>query len=268
MTGVRTSAASTGVRGIAALAIDFSGTLARPGPNPGGAWVADIVASLLDRDVPPGFAPAFDTAFARIHRADHATLRHTPFADVIGQAARSSGLTDLDPVAAAEAVFVAVPDAAVDDRAADAVRCLARQGRRCVLACNTERSGRARARTLDAAGLAGCFAGSVLSGEVGYRKPHPRFYEAVVTACGVPAPHILFVGDHPEKDVLGPRRHGMTALRVARLGSPAPTAGGMLGHLADLPDFLASTGAWPPPGAPEAARGPSPVPTRPPPARH
>ncbi|MGA4544084.1 HAD family hydrolase [Uniformispora flossi] len=268
MTRVRTPAASAGMRGIAALAIDFSGTLARPGPNPDGARVADIVASQLDRDMPPGFAPAFDTAIARIHRADHATERHTPFADAIAQAARRSGLTDLDPAAAAEAVFAAVPDAAVDGRAADAVRRLTRQGWRCVLACNTERSGRARARTLDAAGLTGCFAGSVLSGEVGYRKPHPRFYEAVVTACGVPAPHILFVGDHPEKDVLGPRRHGMIALRVARLGSPAPAAGGMLGHLADLPDFLASMGAWPRPGAAEAVRGLSAVSTRPPPARH
>ncbi|MGR7000630.1 HAD family hydrolase [Yinghuangia aomiensis] len=114
----------------------------------------------------------------------------------------------------------------------------------------------------------------VLSGEVGYREPHPRFYEAVVTACGAPAPHILFVGDHPEKDVLGPRRHGMIALRVARLGSPAPTASRVLGHLAGLPEFLASTAGGlgdsrPWPGVAEGAtRGPSPVSSRPPPRWH
>ncbi|MDI2124640.1 HAD family hydrolase [Yinghuangia seranimata] len=233
---------------IRALAIDFSGTLAWPGPNPDASLVASVLADLLGRPLPAAFREAFDAVEDEVARADRRAHTHTAFATVIAQAAARSGADVPDPVAAAEAVFAAVPDAAVDPEAAAAVRRLHRRGWRCVLACNTERSLRARKATLTAAGIAHCFADAVLSCEIGYRKPHPRFYAAVVAACGVPAEHILFVGDNLAKDVFGPRAHGFQSVHVPRadrrdgvdLSRPDT-----LRHISELPDYLGALGAVP-----------------------
>jgi HAD superfamily hydrolase (TIGR01509 family) len=49
----------------------------------------------------------------------------------------------------------------------------------------------------------------VLSCEVGVRKPHPRFYAAVLTALGVEPGAAMFVGDRMRDDVLGAAAAGM-----------------------------------------------------------
>ncbi len=52
----------------------------------------------------------------------------------------------------------------------------------------------------------------VVSGELGYRKPHPYLFERLVGALGVPAGEILFVGDDLEADVRGARDAGLQAV--------------------------------------------------------
>jgi len=49
----------------------------------------------------------------------------------------------------------------------------------------------------------------LVSGELGYRKPHPYLFERLVGALGVPADEILFVGDDLEADVQGARDAGL-----------------------------------------------------------
>ncbi|MGA4538441.1 HAD family hydrolase [Uniformispora flossi] len=238
---------------IRALAIDFSGTLARPGPNPDGACVADALRDRLGLDVPDDFAAVFDSVHAEIRQTDRDAQVHTMFSAVIARAALRCGADVPDAAEAAEAVFASLPDAAVDADAASTVRALHRQGWRCVLACNTERSAAARLRTLAEAGIADCFASAVLSSEIGFRKPHPEFYAVVARACAVPADQILFVGDNLSKDVLGPRAYGMHTVHVTRdgvRGVDGPpvddgrgdgSACGVLGHFAELPGYLAAT---------------------------
>lgn len=244
---------------IRALAIDFSGTLARPGPNPDGECVACALRDRLGLDIPDDFATVFDSVHAEIRHADRDAQVHTTFSAVIARAALRCGADVPDAVEAAEAVFATLPDAAVDADAASTVRALHRQGWRCVLACNTERSAAARLRTLAEAGIADCFASAVLSSEIGFRKPHPEFYAVVARECAVPADQILFVGDNLSKDVLGPRAYGMHTVHVTREGvrgvdTPSGdddraggdrggdgTACGVLGHFAELPGYLAAT---------------------------
>jgi FMN phosphatase YigB (HAD superfamily) len=99
--------------------------------------------------------------------------------------------------------------------------------------------------TLGAAGIARCFVATVLSSEIGYRKPNPRFYAAVVRACAVPAGQILFVGDNLSKDVLGPRAYGLRAVHVARADhrdAADPSFPDTLDHITELPDYLAARG--------------------------
>ena len=60
-------------------------------------------------------------------------------------------------------------------------------------------------------GIGGRVDAVVLSCEVGVRKPHPRFFAAVVEALGVDPGGALFVGDSMRDDVLGAAAAGMRA---------------------------------------------------------
>ncbi len=56
----------------------------------------------------------------------------------------------------------------------------------------------------------------IISSEVGFRKPHPAFYQTACASLGLPPDRVLFVGDDPENDVAGPRRAGLRAVRLDR----------------------------------------------------
>ena len=57
---------------------------------------------------------------------------------------------------------------------------------------------------------------SIVSSEVGYRKPHPAFYQAALKRLSVDPSETLFVGDDAENDYHGPRRDGLHAVLVER----------------------------------------------------
>jgi putative hydrolase of the HAD superfamily len=54
----------------------------------------------------------------------------------------------------------------------------------------------------------------IISSEVGYRKPSPRFFEALVRAAGCAPSEILFIGDDPMSDVAAARNSGLAALQI------------------------------------------------------
>jgi putative hydrolase of the HAD superfamily len=64
-------------------------------------------------------------------------------------------------------------------------------------------------RIIDLLGLNPFFKDVLVSGELGYRKPHPYVFERFVDAMGVPANQILFVGDDLEADVQGSKNAGL-----------------------------------------------------------
>lgn len=65
---------------------------------------------------------------------------------------------------------------------------------------------------LDALGLRDRLDAVVISEAIGCKKPDPRIFAAACEAVGVPAEACWFVGDHPQNDVLGAARFGMTAV--------------------------------------------------------
>ena len=69
---------------------------------------------------------------------------------------------------------------------------------------------------LAALGLADAFDVIVLSDEIGrqFRKPHPVPFLMALHALGVVATDAVHIGDRPDKDVTGPHRLGMRAVRV------------------------------------------------------
>ena len=69
---------------------------------------------------------------------------------------------------------------------------------------------------LDALGLGDVFAVVVLSDALGRgcRKPHPAPFVTALAGLGSVPEHAVFVGDRPDKDVIGADRVGIRAVRV------------------------------------------------------
>ena len=64
----------------------------------------------------------------------------------------------------------------------------------------------------------------LVSSQVGYRKPHPRFFEAIRSALGSEAGRILYVGDDPRNDMTPARAVGLEAVLLDRDASAADGA--------------------------------------------
>jgi putative hydrolase of the HAD superfamily len=73
-------------------------------------------------------------------------------------------------------------------------------------------------------GLAHHFEVSLSAGALGCAKPDPRTYAALADALTLSAAEILFVGDEPHADVVGPRAVGMQTVWVNRGGIAWPDA--------------------------------------------
>ena len=52
--------------------------------------------------------------------------------------------------------------------------------------------------------------------EVGYSKPLPEIFSLALEHVGLPAPSVLMVGDHPEKDILGGHNSGLQTAWMQR----------------------------------------------------
>jgi len=69
---------------------------------------------------------------------------------------------------------------------------------------------------IESLGLSDAFDTIVLSDELGrkHRKPDPRPFTVALGALGVSARNAVFVGDRPDKDIVGAQAVGMTTIRV------------------------------------------------------
>jgi HAD superfamily hydrolase (TIGR01509 family) len=75
-------------------------------------------------------------------------------------------------------------------------------------------------RSLSSLGIADRLHPVVISGEVGYCKPHPRLFQVALDELGVPARATLFVGDSWASDVVGAHAAGMVTCHHVGLASP------------------------------------------------
>ncbi|MDW8240848.1 MAG: HAD family hydrolase [Acidobacteriota bacterium] len=71
-------------------------------------------------------------------------------------------------------------------------------------------------RVLEHHKLTGYFDPVVISGEVGWRKPHPAIFRAALDRLKFPPEQVLFVGDTPWADIVGARAVGMPVVWVDR----------------------------------------------------
>ena len=62
---------------------------------------------------------------------------------------------------------------------------------------------------LNALGLGGLFACTIVSGDYGYRKPDPRLFQTALKALGVRPEQAIYVGNDMYHDIFGARQVGM-----------------------------------------------------------
>jgi putative hydrolase of the HAD superfamily len=74
----------------------------------------------------------------------------------------------------------------------------------------------------------------IVSSTVGWRKPAPQLFQAVVESLALPPDAILFVGDDHANDFVGAREAGMPALLLDPCGRHLHLAEARLGRLMDL----------------------------------
>jgi putative hydrolase of the HAD superfamily len=74
---------------------------------------------------------------------------------------------------------------------------------------------------------------AVVSGEVGFEKPHPAIFQRALATAGCSADEVLAVGDNPWADIVGAKQAGLSAYWVS-LGRQYP-------HDAILPDRVLSS---------------------------
>lgn len=104
---------------------------------------------------------------------------------------------------------------------------------------------------LERSGLARHFRAVLISGEIGFAKPDPRFFLLGAERLGLPPADVLCVGDVPATDIRGARAAGMASCWVAAAGAAwPPEEPGPDYTIRDLRALLALS---PPPGV--AARG-------------
>ena len=78
---------------------------------------------------------------------------------------------------------------------------------------------------IDHMGLGPLIDAIVISGEVGVAKPDPRIFEIALKAIGTTAKETVFVGDHPESDIVAPAKMGMRTVWLTNGRSwPTPNA--------------------------------------------
>ena len=93
-------------------------------------------------------------------------------------------------------------------------------------------------KIVDALGLEPFFDVVLISGEMGYRKPHPLVFRSLIDRLRVKKHQLLFVGDDPEPDIMGARKAGLqpvwaTCVRDQNI----PVARGLFSNGDDTPDF-------------------------------
>ena len=89
-------------------------------------------------------------------------------------------------------------------------------------------------------GLAPLLDAAVFSSEIGWRKPSPRIFAAVLERLDADAAEAVMVGDRRVEDIGGARAVGMRTVRTREHADDGegPEADAVVDRLADLPDVL------------------------------
>jgi putative hydrolase of the HAD superfamily len=93
-------------------------------------------------------------------------------------------------------------------------------------------------KIIDRAGLAPFFDVVLISGEVGYRKPHPLVFRRLIDQLGVKKNQILFVGDDSAADIIGAQQAGLQPVWMTYVQDKnIPIGSSLLSRSVEEPDY-------------------------------
>ena len=91
---------------------------------------------------------------------------------------------------------------------------------------------------LDRLGFSAHFNFILISGELGYRKPHPKTFGHLIERFGVEKEEIIYVGDDPEPDIIGARNAGLSPVWFTYVrDNKIPSSAGILKGQIEQPEF-------------------------------
>ncbi len=94
---------------------------------------------------------------------------------------------------------------------------------------------------IDGAGIRRFFGAIKISEEEGVKKPNPIIFERCLEQLGVLPEQAVYIGDHPEKDVVAAQQAGLKGIWVRSRNYVAPeSADGIIDNLSELFDLLPS----------------------------
>jgi putative hydrolase of the HAD superfamily len=217
------------LKGVKGVLIDFVGTLVSFKPDPNAALLemhAELGRSGTSVTV-ERFRDAYESAHLKYVKIRTEQLVEVSNEVWIREALLRLGLERVPkelPRALAEAYFRSfVKEASVMPGVEDTLDYLDEKGYRLAVVSNFSYP-TVPERILAQFGLDRHFDAVVISGRIGYRKPHPAIFEQAVRELGIRTEEAVMVGDNPTEDVYGAKRVGMKAyqLRDALTGYYTP----------------------------------------------
>jgi FMN phosphatase YigB (HAD superfamily) len=229
---------------LRAVLLDVGGTL---WPDRLTAHVAaDPCLEQLERLL-PGVDAASVLATLREHlrRDDGSLVQETH--GLLAHALRTLGMhsAELDVVAVRRALCApAVPGVRLFPGATELLAALQGLGLRCVIVSNVQVRGAVEYwRDFTELGVAHLVDAVVTSLDVGFRKPHPVFFEAAIREAGCEPAACVMVGNSEANDIRPAIALGMRAIRVA-IEEPPPPSSAAHAVVTSLQAVLGSVRQW------------------------
>ena len=98
--------------------------------------------------------------------------------------------------------------------------------------------GPAAREILKRTGLMSYFKTILISGELGFRKPHPMVFQRLIEDLEAEGGEVLFIGDDPDPDIHGARMAGLRPVWMTYIqDNKIPMARGILLSGVERPDF-------------------------------
>jgi HAD superfamily hydrolase (TIGR01509 family) len=163
---------------------------------------------------------------------------------LLQRALRSLGanVTEVDIVAVRRALCA--PAVQLFPGASELLAGLRRLGLRCVIVSNVQVRGASEYwRDFTELGVAHLVDAVVTSLDVGFRKPHPTFFEVAVAEAGCAPAACVMVGNSEPSDIRPAVALGMRAIRVA-IEEPPPTSSAADAVATDLEAVLNIVSSW------------------------
>ncbi len=229
---------------VRAVLLDVGGTL---WPDRLTAQVAaDPYLERLGRLLPDiDAAHALSVLRGQLQQADGLLVQ-----DTHGELARALRLlgrnpAEVDVLAVRRALCVpAVPGVRLFPGAAELLGGLRRLGLRCVIVSNVQVRGALEYwRDFTDLGVAHLIDAVVTSLEVGFRKPHPAFFEATLREAGCEPAACVMIGNSEANDIQPALALGMRTVRVA-IEEPPPTASAAHAVVTSLAAVLGIVSHW------------------------